>query len=241
MSAAAAPELDTLVVIPAHDEAATVLAAVTAVRAAADHAGALVHLIVVADACSDATAALAREAGAEVLEIDAHNVGAARAAGFRHGLRATAPGPGSLRPGSQTAAPWLATTDADSQVPLDWFSRQSAHRNRGADVVIGTVSLDPRVGKDALGRAWACDYTGKFIAGGHGHIHGANLAFSAESYREVQGFRSLEADEDVDLVHRFRAAGARIATATDMPVLTSRRTNGRVPRGFAQTLAALPA
>lgn len=241
MSAAAAPELDVLVVIPAHDEVATVLAAITAVRAAADHAGAALRLIVVADACSDATAALARQAGAEVLEIEAHNVGAARAAGFRHGLNPSSTRPGAARPDTQTDPPWLATTDADSQVPLDWFSRQKAHRAQGADLVIGTVSLGPRLGEDPLGRAWAADYTGKFTPGGHGHIHGANLAFSAARYLDVEGFQRLEADEDVDLVHRFRESGARVVTATDMPVLTSRRTTGRVPRGFAQTLGALPA
>lgn len=241
MSAAAAPELDVLVVIPAHDEAAMVFAAVTAVRAAADHAHTALRLILVADACRDATATLAREAGAEVLEIDAHNVGTARAAGFRHGLSTAPAGPGAAPSNPRTTRPWLATTDADSQVPLDWFTRQKAHRSQGADVVIGTVSLDPRLGEDPLGCAWASDYTGKFTPGGHGHIHGANLAFSADRYLDIQGFRSLEADEDVDLVRRFREAGARIVTATDMPVLTSRRTTGRVPRGFAQTLGALPA
>ncbi len=241
MSAAAAPELDVLVVIPAHDEAATVFAAITAVRAAAEHARTALRLILVADACSDATATLAREAGADVLEVDVHNVGAARAAGFRHGLSTELAGPGAAPPNPRRTRPWLATTDADSQVPMDWFSRQSAHRNLGAEVVIGTVSLDPRIGDDALGRAWASDYTGKFTPGGHGHIHGANLAFSGDRYLDVEGFRNLDADEDVDLVHRFREAGARIVTATDMPVLTSRRTTGRVPRGFAQTLGALPA
>jgi cellulose synthase/poly-beta-1,6-N-acetylglucosamine synthase-like glycosyltransferase len=51
--------------IPAHDEAAGVGAVVGALRATLDPAA---RMLVVADNCSDATAAIAREAGAEVIE-----------------------------------------------------------------------------------------------------------------------------------------------------------------------------
>lgn len=53
------------VVMPAHDEAAGIAAAIAAVRA---QLGAEDRLLVVADNCSDATAAVARAAGAEVTE-----------------------------------------------------------------------------------------------------------------------------------------------------------------------------
>ena len=63
---AAPPRRDTLAVLmPAHDEAAGITAAIAAVRA---QLGPRDRLLVVADNCSDATAAIARAAGAEVTE-----------------------------------------------------------------------------------------------------------------------------------------------------------------------------
>lgn len=233
-----------IVVMPAHDEAGTIEAALTAVRASALHAGIWLRLIVVADACTDETARLARSAGAEVVVIEANNVGAARAAGFDHALSRPADSrdsPTTTDASTPAGEPWLATTDADSQVPLDWFSRQAEHRDRGADVVLGTVILAPVLGTDPVGRAWAADYAQQITGSRHSHIHGANLAFTAQAYRAVNGFSSLADDEDVDLVTRLRRSDAVLVTATDMPVMTSRRTTGRAPRGFAQTLGALHA
>nr|WP_274616137.1 glycosyltransferase [Nesterenkonia sp. YGD6] len=226
-----------IVVIPAHDEAGAIGAAVTAVRASAHHADVQLRLIVVADACTDDTAAIARSAGVEVLEIGANNVGAARAAGFEHALTGLA----DVTDAPLGAEQWLVTTDADSHVPLDWFAKQAEHRDRGADVVVGTVMLAPVPGADPVGLAWAAEYAEKITGRRHSHIHGANLAFTARAYRAVAGFRSLADDEDVDLVARLRRSDAVVVTATDMPVMTSRRTTGRAPRGFAQTLGALHA
>lgn len=67
-------------VIAAHDEAATVGAVARAVRDSPSCG----LLIVVADACHDATAAEARSAGAWVIETDAHNKGTAMALGLEH-------------------------------------------------------------------------------------------------------------------------------------------------------------
>lgn len=66
-------------VVPAHDEAANIVATIASIRAAV---GARAHeVIVVADACSDDTARLAGEAGARVLEVDVRQIAAARNAG----------------------------------------------------------------------------------------------------------------------------------------------------------------
>ena len=61
-----------------------------------------VHVVVVADACTDQTAAVAGATGARVIGIRARRVGAARAAGMRELLRLTS--------GADPAAVWLATT-----------------------------------------------------------------------------------------------------------------------------------
>lgn len=66
------------VVIPAHNEEATVADVVSAARAAQ----CVRRVIVVSDASTDATARRARAAGAEVLEISVRNKGTAMAAGL---------------------------------------------------------------------------------------------------------------------------------------------------------------
>jgi hypothetical protein len=43
--------------------------------------------------------------------------------------------------GTDPAAVWLVTTDADSLVPGDWLRRQLAYANQGWDVVLGTVAV----------------------------------------------------------------------------------------------------
>ena len=118
------------VVVPAHDEVRLLPACLAALRVASMALPAMpVRLVVVADACTDGTAELARRAGAAVLETSARNVGAAREAGMREVLsRISCRSPASV---------WLATTDADTIVPPGLPSR-SATATRG-----GTRSSAP--------------------------------------------------------------------------------------------------
>jgi glycosyltransferase involved in cell wall biosynthesis len=69
------------VVVPAHDEEELLPKCLAALRDAAESVRIPVHLLVVADACTDETAAEAAACGAEVIMIRLRNVGAARAAG----------------------------------------------------------------------------------------------------------------------------------------------------------------
>lgn len=66
------------VIIPAHNEAASV----TSVLRAASGSPATGQLVVVADACTDGTAEVARSFGAQVLEIEAGDKGTAMATGL---------------------------------------------------------------------------------------------------------------------------------------------------------------
>jgi len=78
----------TAIVVPAHDEADAIGATVAALRSAAAHA----RLLVVADNCGDATAALAHAAGAEVIErCDPALRGKGFALGFARDHLATEP------------------------------------------------------------------------------------------------------------------------------------------------------
>jgi glycosyltransferase involved in cell wall biosynthesis len=117
------------VVVPAHDEETLLPACLMALRQAADAVSIPVHVVVVADTCTDRTGATARACGAEVISIRARNVGTARAAGMTGLLRLTA--------GHDPAVTWLATTDADTVVPSGWLRRQLEYADAGWDVVPG--------------------------------------------------------------------------------------------------------
>ncbi len=221
------------VVIPAHDEEDLLPSCLAAVRlAAAPLAGIGVHVVVVADACTDQTAPLARAGGAAVLDIQARSVGAARAAGVEEVLRRTAP----LDP----ASVWLATTDADTLVPPCWLTRQLRYAGGGWDAVVGTVTVtDWRQYPAGLPPRFArlYDTTGPT----HPHVHGANLGFSAVAYLAAGGFGPVPTAEDHALVSALTAAGRRVLRTTTVSVVTSARRRARAPHGFSHLLAGLAA
>jgi glycosyltransferase involved in cell wall biosynthesis len=69
------------VVIPAHNEARLLAKTLAAIHAAARDVEGPVEIIVVANRCTDATAAIARAADAIVVEDDSRNIAAVRNAG----------------------------------------------------------------------------------------------------------------------------------------------------------------
>ena len=214
------------VVIPAHDEASHIGAAVAAVQRAASHpalAGEDVTIVVVADHCSDDTAAQAAACGAQTLVLSARNVGKARHAGAEPLLAA--------------GARWLAFTDADSTVADDWLAAQLGLQR---EAVCGCVWVaDWSVHGEqaaALAHAFAAEYR---PVEGHRHIHGANLGLSAAAYRRCGGFPALDSSEDVALVQALEAAGIDIAYSALPRVWTSARLDHRAPLGFGDALRRL--
>jgi glycosyltransferase involved in cell wall biosynthesis len=73
-------------IVPAHDEEASIEATVRAIDAAAAATGSPHEIIVVDDASTDRTAALAAAAGARVVTFDLRQIAAARNAGARAAL-----------------------------------------------------------------------------------------------------------------------------------------------------------
>lgn len=71
-------------VIPAHDEACEIRGTLDALQAATAALRLEHEVVVVADACSDDTAAIAREHGARVLVVDHRHIAATRNSGARH-------------------------------------------------------------------------------------------------------------------------------------------------------------
>lgn len=213
------------VVIPAHDEQDHIAACLGAVLLAARSPllfGEPVHVVVALDACGDATAAVAHDAGVATVSVQARNVGVARAAGAEACLAA--------------GARWLAFTDADTLVAPDWLAAQLRLRS---DAVCGTVAVrDWGDYSPAMRRRYARHYRD---ADGHRHIHGANLGVSAAAYRRAGGFPPLASSEDVALVDALTAIGASIAWSAAPRVATSARKDFRAPEGFGATLLRIDA
>jgi len=224
-------------VVPARDEQELVrrsLEALVVARAevGVTHPDVAVVIVLVADSCVDDTVAIARSiAGVEVLEIDAHSVGVARAAGVERALEVL----GVVESGTTPDGWWIANTDADSVVPPNWFSSQLELADGGTDVVVGTVHPDFADLSAEQITAWdARHQPGR----PNGHVHGANLGLRLSAYRVVGGFAPLDLHEDNDLVARLRASPVIVVTASeDGEVTTSGRRTGRAAGGYADYLA----
>ena len=209
------------VIVPANNEEDTIGPCLRSLRMAARWPGLqgeTVLLIVVLDACTDATAGIATEAGAMLVSLKARNVGMARAEGAKLAL--------------SLGARWLAFTDADTMVAPDWLHVQMS---LCSDAVCGTVGVtDWGTYGEPMRRHFNATYTD---ADGHQHIHGANLGVSAQAYQRVGGFEPLASSEDVALVRALQAVGARIAWSAAPRVVTSARRGFRAQGGFGATLA----
>lgn len=221
------------VVVPAHNEEDQLVACLAALTRAAARVGhCTVHIVVVADACSDRTPEQARAWGATLIEIDARNVGAARATGMSELLRLTA----HVSRGDV----WLATTDADTVVPAHWLERQLAYAESGWDAVLGTVTVSDWPGQPPhLPAVFATHYA--HGPGPHPHVHGANLGIRASAYLAVGGFKLLPTAEDHALLRALAEAGCQPLRANDLAVTTSGRRTARAPLGFSHLLNSLAA
>lgn len=214
------------IVVPAHNEEDHLARCLEALAAAARHpglGGEPVTIMVVLDACTDGSAAIAARYGASdctTCTVSHRNVGAARSAGAARLL--------------VQGARWLAFTDADSVVAPDWLTNQLG---LNADAVCGLISIDdwsehpPAVASRFLKRYEHRD--------DHRHVHGANLGVCARAYQLAGGFGPDRVSEDVALVQRLLATGARVAWSALPRVVTSARREARASGGFADYLLAL--
>lgn len=230
------------VLVPARDEQELLpacLAALAVAAAAPELTGVAVAVVVVADGCTDATVERAVEAGVAVVARPGPqgNVGAARHAGALHLLADAARG---RVPAERV---WLASTDADSQVPADWLALHRTAAEAGLDAVLGTVAVADWSGHlpGAAGEfarsydAWRAGGAGAV----HPHVHGANLGVRGSTYLGVGGFPPEGADEDRGLVAALLRSGARVLRTPAGPVFTSARRVARARTGFGRDMALL--
>ena len=227
------------VIVPAHNEQDLLPSCLASVRRAERALrGGPVHLVVVADACRDQSAQVARRYGASVVTISARSVGAARAAGAREVLRWA----GHLDP----ANVWLATTDADTLVPARWLHQQARYAGQGWDAVVGTIRVadwsgHPPGTRSLFRERYQPGENHGPRANKHPHVHGANLGVRASAYLRAGGFPALPTAEDHALVAALSAAGGRVLRTRALPVVTSARRDSRAPDGFGHYLTQLEA
>jgi glycosyltransferase involved in cell wall biosynthesis len=221
------------VIVPAQNEEATIKLCIESIITAAGHGGRAdtLWIVVVADACSDATARIARRAlgtFGRVLECNVRSAGTARRLGVEAVLE-------HFR-GVDARSIWLANTDADTSVPGDWIDVQLAFADDGVTGVAGIVQLNAdgcRKAHEIYRRTYHLQPDGT-----HTHVHGANIAVRADAYLDVGGWRDRAVSEDHCLWGRLRSRGWRVSSPVRSVVSTSARLVGRARGGFADTLEA---
>jgi glycosyltransferase involved in cell wall biosynthesis len=233
------------VVVPARDEEELLpgcLAALADAAAVPGLAGTTVRVVVVADGCTDGTVAVARRAGVTVLDGGpggAGNVGEAR---HRGALRLLA---GTGRAGVPADRVWLASTDADSRVPVDWLVVQRTAAASGVDAMVGTVEIDDWTGYSPQAVAAFHAAYDAWRSGGvdavHPHVHGANLGVRGSAYLRAGGFPPLTVSEDHGLVGALLLSGATVLRTPVSPVRTSSRRVARSRGGLGTDLERLAA
>lgn len=211
------------IIVPAHNEEASIGHCIEFLLAAAAHPGLRnedVQIVIVMDACTDATSDVVARYPVHSVAVEYRNVGRSRAAGADLLI--------------QQGARWLAFTDADTAVPVSWLVDQLRFQT---DAVCGTVRVvDWSLHSQAVRARYDSLYT---PVEGHKHIHGANLGVDAQAYQRVGGFKPLAAHEDVHLVTDLKEAGASITWTTVNCVTTSARLDCRCREGFGDYLRSL--
>ena len=222
------------VLIPARNEQALLPRCLRSVQRARDFVAPYVttDLVLVADCCTDLTAAIAQDilgTAAAIVSVDLGVVGAARALAARVAL---------TRYSGPLAKCWFANTDADCIVPEDWLAVQLANAQRGVAAVTGIVEVDSYEEHTArVQELFRLSYT-LHRDGTHPHVHGANLGVRADAYLRAGGWAPIATAEDHDLWHRLAHAQQLRVSDTALKVVTSGRRIGRAPSGFADALAA---
>jgi glycosyltransferase involved in cell wall biosynthesis len=224
------------VVVPACDEEALIAPCVASIRASVMDARLerdRVHIVVVADGCTDRTVAIARpllEGFGTVLELDGGGVGGARRAGTAAVLTAF--------DGADPATVWLANTDADTTVPASWLTDHLRVAETGAMALAGVVRVDSFAGHPpCVPRQFHEIYGG--VLDDHPHVHGANLGVRADAYLAVGGWPATTSGEDNGLWDALRAARVPTISTRTVHVVTSSRTATRATGGFGQWLVEL--
>lgn len=237
------------VAVPARDEAATIIACLTALDIAAERSGEAVTIVVSANNCRDATAALARGFRPVAASIIVDEVNLAPAHAHAGGARRRAMDRAVTVAGARGI---IMTTDADSRVDADWIAANIAELENGADAVAGNITFDLAARKalpmltdrDAEWQLAALHARIEHLVDPRPHdpwprhiwAWGASMAMTVRAYRAVGGVPRIPLAEDRALADAIDAAGLRLRRSLAPLVYTSPRRCGRAPGGFADLI-----
>lgn len=212
------------IVIPAHNEEEHLIKCIKSLKQAIqiiDHYPENIEILIVLDSCTDQSLNIVNQLEMSYLLCNEQCVGKARDLGVRH----------LILKGAQ----WIACTDADTCVDIQWLQQQIDHQP--IDMICGVVDLDcfNKLSKSAQEK-YKAHYQDQMD---HRHIHGANLSFSSEAYLKVGGFPPVCCHEDVRLVEQFLKHQYKIIWSNSVRVTTSSRLIARAPNGLSTFLNKL--
>jgi glycosyltransferase involved in cell wall biosynthesis len=199
--------MDFSVIVPAHNEAALLpqaLASIAAAGEAVDDAD--VEVIVVANRCTDDTAAIARRAGATVVEDGSRNLSAVRNAGA---ARATGHA--------------IVTMDADCRMSPRALDEIGRHLATGRYVGGGTRVVPERT-SPGIRATYALMEVTVFLT----RLGGGQFWCLRSDFEAIGGFdETLLVAEDLDFARRLRAlgraTGRRFTNLRSAPLVASTR------------------
>jgi len=198
--------MDFSVVVPAHNEELLLPDALESIGIAARAVSGRVEIIVVANRCTDETAAIAGSAGAVVVEDDSRNIAAVRNAG-------------AARAGGEA----LVTIDADCRMSPRTFAEIERLLRSGRFVGGGTKVLPERRSSGIIA-TYALVEAAAFLT----RLGGGQFWCLRADFEAVGGFdESLLLAEDFDFARRLRAhgrqTGRRFTNLRDAPIVASCR------------------
>ncbi len=138
--------------------------------------------------------------------------------------------------------PWLYNTDADVQLPRDYFATapdptasaglyRFEHRAATPELELAMTLYELSLHYYVLGLRWA----GSRYAY---HSIGSIIAISAQHYAEIRGFPKRSGAEDFYLLNKLAKAG-HIADVASGPICISGRASTRVPFGTGPALSKI--
>lgn len=252
------PELRLCVVIPVRDEARRLPAALRALADQRERDGTpfdrrCFEVIVLANNCSDSSAAIVRSFAARHQGLALHavevrfptavaHVGHARASLMEEACRRLESVGGGV----------IASTDGDTCVAGDWLAETFAAVDAGADAVGGRIRLGHDVGMPpTLARIARRDELYQRLRSRLEHMidpddadpwprhhqhFGASLALTSAAYRAVGGLPPIRFLEDEALYQALRRHDLGVRHSELVAVTTSARRHGRVEVGYSWQL-----
>lgn len=258
------PQCQVCVIVPVRNEAELLKRTLTALTNQVDLQGhplesSRYEIILLANNCSDDSAAIARDFANQHPELVLHVVERSLPPAKAH--------IGWVRKRLMDEACYrlmsigrsrgvIASTDGDTQVAIDWIAATLHEIACGADAVGGRIVTDrcDRAALDSYTKACHLREVGyHFLVTElasyldpdpfdpfprHFQHYGASLAVTAEMYHQVGGLPLVKSSEDVALYRALLRVNAQFRHSPLVRVITSARQVGRAQKGLADQLNA---